>query len=156
MIRIIAGTAIAAIALIGSSAGFAGEFDKPVKARQSLMQIYSFNLGMIGAMVKGEAEYDADMAKNAADNLLAAATMKNGPMWPKGSDAGALGDMTRAKPEIWSTYPRVAEKGKALATAAANMASEAGNGLDALKAGLGEVGKACKGCHEDFRVPKKN
>ena len=155
MKRIIAGTAIAAIALIGSSAGHAGEFDKQVKARQAVMQVYSFNLGMLGAMAKGEAEYNAETATNAANNLLAAATMKNGPMWPKGSDSGALGEMTKAKPEIWAANSKVGEKSKALAAAASNLASTAGNGLDALKAGMGEVGKACKGCHEDFRVPKK-
>lgn len=155
MKRMIAGSAIAAIALIGASAGIAGEFDKPVKARKAVMQVYAFNLGMLGAMAKGEAEYNADMAKDAAGNLLAAATMKNGPMWPEGSDSGALGDMTRAKPEIWSTYPKVSEKSKALVDAATNLASAAGNGLDALKASMGPVGNACKGCHEDFRVPKK-
>jgi cytochrome c556 len=136
----------------------AGDFDKQIKARQALMQIYAFNLGQLGAMAKGDVAYDADAAKAAAGNLHAAATMKNGAMWPKGSDSSVAGQekMTRAKAEIWSTYPMIAEKGKAMAEASAQMAAVAGNGADALRGAMGAVGAACKGCHENFRGPKVN
>ena len=61
---------------------------------------------------------------------------------------------TRARreplPEIWSTYPAVGEKDQALKDAAAALAEVAGDGLDALRSKIGAVGKACKGCHDDF------
>lgn len=131
-------------------------FKKQIQARQSFMQVYAFNLGLLGAMAKGEADYDAKLAGAAANNLLAAAKMDNSAMWPAGSDAGADGlkDKTRAKTKIWSSFPEVGEKHQALTDALTTMAAEAGNGLDAVRANIGAVGDGCKGCHEPFRAPK--
>lgn len=148
---------LACAALLGSVA-WSAQADKAtegaIKARQSVMQIYAFNLGKLGAMAKGEADYDAELAAALARNLHSAATMDNRLMWPQGSGTDAYEGKTRAKPEIWSTYPAVADKAKALAAAAEKMAAEAGNDLDAVKANIGAVGGACKGCHDDFRAPK--
>lgn len=131
-------------------------FAREIKARQSFMQVYAFNLGILGAMAKGEKPYDADMASAAANNLLAASKMSNGAMWPAGSDLGADGleGVTWAKPEIWTTYPEIGEKGKALTEALTSMAAVAGDGLDAVRGNMGGVGDGCKGCHESFRMPQ--
>jgi len=67
---------------------------------------------------------------------------------------GIPGDTTRAKPEISSTSPKVAGKTKALVAAATNLASAAGIGLDALKANMDAVGRACKACQGNVRVRK--
>jgi cytochrome c556 len=58
---------------------------------------------------------------------------------------------TEALPEIWSTYPKIADAGKEYATAVNELADVAGNGLDALRSKIGGLGDACKGCHDDFR-----
>ncbi|MGB0631804.1 MAG: cytochrome c, partial [Alphaproteobacteria bacterium] len=118
------------------SAVAAEPFAKEIRARKAVMQIQAFNLGILGGMAKGNIPYDAKKAQNAADNLSAAANMKNGAMWPKGSDNVALGKRTRAKPEAWTKYSEIAPHGKALKAAAAKMASVAGNGLDAIKANM--------------------
>ena len=145
-----AGAALALLAPVSASAD--GHLEKAVKARQGLFQVYSFNLGQLGAMAKGEKKFDAKLAQNSADNLLAAVSMKNGPMWPQGSDnTGAMKGKTRALPEIWSTYPKIAEKSKALVEAATAMQAAAGS-LDGIKGAIGAVGGACKGCHDDFRA----
>ena len=81
--------------------------------------------------------------------------MKNGAMWPEGSDAEALPGKTRALKKSWTTYPEVAKKQEEFVAATEAMAKAAGGGLDAMKAALGGVGGGCKGCHEPFRVPKK-
>ncbi len=131
-------------------------FKKQIEARQAFMKVYAFNLGLLGAMAKGEAEYDAKLAAAAANNLLAAAKMDNSAMWPAGSDVDAEGlkGKTRAKPENWTTWPEASEKHQALTEALTAMAAEAGNGLEAVQANMGAVGKGCKGCHESFRAPK--
>lgn len=150
--------AIAAVTLMGSTAVMAeGPFEKEIKARKALMQVYAFNMGLLGSMAKGEREYDADLATAAANNLNAAVMMKNPTMWPEGSgaDNADLTVETRAKGEIWSTYPEIAKRGEAMAEASAALAEAAGTGLDAMKEKLGPTGKGCKGCHDDFRVPKK-
>ncbi len=146
-------------ALLTCSSGFTAEefsFQKQIEARQSIMRIYSYNLGLLGAMAKGAAEYDAKLAAAAANNLLATANMDNSTMWPKGSSADdeGLKDKTRAKAKIWSSFPEVSEKHKKLTEAVTTMAADAGNGLDAVKTNMGAVGKGCKGCHKSFRVPK--
>ena len=149
---------LAALGLVAvSTAAYSdghSKFEKQIKARNAVMQIYSFNLGSIAAMVKGEAEYDAKAAQEFADNILAAATMKNGAMWPQGSDAESLPGQTRALKAAWTTYPEVAKKQEALVAAAQAMSKVAGNGVDALKGAIGGVGGSCKGCHEKFRQPK--
>jgi len=49
----------------------------------------------------------------------------------------------------------ITEKADALKTATAALAPVAGNGLDALKGAMGDVGASCKGCHDDFRAERK-
>ena len=139
-----------------TSAQDASNFEKQIEARQSFMRVYAFNLGLLGSMAKGETSYDAQLATDAAENLLANAKMKNSAMWPAGSDADAEGlkDKTWAKAVIWSNFAEVGEKHQALTDALTTMAAEAGNGLDAVRANMGAVGDGCKGCHESFRAPK--
>ena len=59
---------------------------------------------------------------------------------------------TRALPAIWSTYPAIADKGKAYKAAVIQLAETAGDGVDALKSSVSELGKSCKGCHDEFRA----
>jgi cytochrome c556 len=129
-------------------------FAKEIKARKAVMQLYSFNLGKLGAMAKGKMAYDAKKAQAAADNLAAVANLQSSAMWPKGSDNVALGKRTRAKPEAWTKYPMIAPHGKALKAATAKMASVAGNGVDAIKANMKAIGMSCGGCHKIARGPK--
>ena len=158
MKRMIVAAMVAAGVMAGAGVAVSGEAeDKAIKARQAVMQLYSFNLGKLGAMVKGEMDYDAAQAKLAADNLVKAASIGQDAMWPEGTakeDAGMEGK-TWAKKAAWDTYPAVAKKHEALQAAAAKMADAAGGGVDAIKAAIGSVGGSCKGCHEDFRAPKK-
>ena len=79
--------AVGAAAPTGSAVA-AEPFAKEIKARKAVMQLYSFNLGILGSMAKGKMAYDAKKAQAAAENLAAAANMKGGAMWPKGSDNG--------------------------------------------------------------------
>lgn len=131
-----------------------GHLEKAIEAREALMDLYAFNLGQLGAMAKGTVAYDAAVAGSAASNLAALAALDQSAMWPKGSDVTAMPGKTRAKAEIWSTYPEISEKGKALSDASAALARVAGDGLPALQAALGDVGKSCGGCHKPFRAPK--
>jgi len=129
--------------------------DKPVAARKADMKLRAFYMGQLGAMAKGKIAYDAKVAQGAANSLLTLTKLDGSRMWPMGSGNDKLGDMTRAKPEIWSTYPEIAGKGKAYKMAVENLAKVAGSGLDALKGAIGPVGKGCGGCHKPFREKKK-
>ncbi len=121
-----------------------------IKARQGQMQIYRHNLGIIGAMAKGEMDYDAAMAHTAADNLGVAASLNAMTMWPQGSD-NASARNTNAKPEIWANFPDVGAKAADLDTALAAMAVAAGQDLNSLRGAMGMLGKACGACHKAYR-----
>lgn len=127
------------------------EIERAVSARQSLMTLFSFNLGPLGEMAKGQMDYDAETATTAAENLAALAKIDQSGMWPEGSGTEALGDETEALRVIWENHDDFTEKRDALEEATAEFASAAGQDLDALRAGIGAVGDACGACHEDFR-----
>ena len=97
---------------------------KAIKARQGQMQLYAFNIGILGAMAKGKMAYDAKKAQAAADNLVSLSNLMNVGLWPKGSDMNSpgLSDKTAAKPEIWTTYPKVVDASKNMKAGAKAMA----------------------------------
>ena len=142
----------AAIAGMATALPAAAQFAKPedaIKYRQSVMFLQGQHLGRLGAMANGRVPFDAKVAVDNADVLL---TISKLPFaaFVDGTDKGN----TRAKPEIW------AEKDKFMAGATKmqeevvklNAAAKSGN-LDQLKAAVGEVGKACKGCHDNYQKP---
>lgn len=128
-------------------------FQNQITARQSFMQLYRFNISILGGMARGDMEYDAELAAGAAGNMLAASKMNNGPMWPAGSDLSApgLAGVTAAKPDLWANMSMVGEKSQALSAALEAMAAAAGDGLGAVRSNIGAVGDGCSGCHDNFR-----
>ena len=126
-------------------------FESQIEARQGYYKLVKANFGVLGAMVKGKAEYSADKAAMAAANIQTLSQLNNGMLWPEGSDNSQL-DYTNAKPEIWENFADVQEKGGNWRSAVETLAAEAGNGPDALKASFGPVGKACKACHDDYKA----
>lgn len=147
---------VIAAGVIGTTAISDSHADKAtmsaIKARQSLMSLQAFNIGLLGGMAKGEVEYNADAATAAATNLAALAKMDQSRMWPPGSDNAALGDdVTEALPAIWAADSKIGDDAMALVEATAAMQTAAGEGLDALRGAIGPVGKACGGCHENYR-----
>lgn len=131
----------------------ADEFKNQIKARQAYMQVLGYNVGILGAMARGRVPYDAEMATAAAQNLNFAAQMNNGSMWPMGSDMDSHAD-TVAKVELWQNFSEAGGYLTDMSTATANLVGEAGNGVDAMKAAFGDVGKTCSGCHKQFRAKK--
>lgn len=149
----ILGLAAIAMASFADTAS-ADNGEHAVKARQAYMQLLTFNISQLGAMAKGEMAYDSGAAQAAADNMLAISKLNGGAMWPMGTGNDNAALKTRAKPTIWSTYPKVAEKGAAMTAALENFVKVVGNDLASLQGGLGEVGKTCGSCHEPFRAEK--
>ena len=126
-------------------------FAAGIKARQALMQVQAFNIGILGAMAKGEAEYDAEAAVQAATNIVHAASIHQPQAWAAGSDNSAV-EGTRALPALWQNFADAVEKSAELLAAAEAMQAVAGNGQQAMGAAMGRLGRACGACHEDYRV----
>jgi cytochrome c556 len=119
-----------------------------IKYRKALMVMQSNSLRPIAGMVKGQRPYDKDIAiRNAAMLELTGKMMME--TVSAGSDKGAE---TRAKPEIWSDaagFKKASDNFTAEATKLSE-AAKAGN-VDALKAQIGGVIKACDSCHDTYR-----
>ena len=65
-----------------------------------------------------------------------------------GSDKGD----TKAEPKIWAEKDKFNAAATTMQEAMAklNVAAKGGN-LDAIKAAVGDTGKACKACHDSYR-----
>lgn len=145
--------AIIAAAMFFSGMAFAHEAAadaNAIKYRQSVMKAVGGHMTGMAAVIKGEVPHKGDLKGHAAG--MAALAQMAGHVFPAGSDKGAD---TTAKPEIWSKPAEFKKAMGAFQTAAANM-NKAAQGTDskAVGAAFAELGKSCKGCHDDFRAKK--
>jgi len=143
--------AVAAV-MAGSVAFAASHGENPaVKARKAHMQLYAHNLGILGGMAKGTAEFNADAAQAAANNLASLSTLNQMSYWAADTSSMDL-ENTRTLPALWDNIPDAMAKGQALAEAASAMQAAAGS-LEGVQASIGAVGGACGACHKAYRQP---
>jgi len=122
-----------------------------IKARQGEMEVRGYSAAPLFEMAKGKMPYDAELAGKLANNLKVLLQLDIGGAWAAGTGKDKYPGKTHALPEIWSTYPKVAEHGKTYKEAVNELAAVAGTGLEPLREKIGALGKSCKGCHDDFR-----
>lgn len=147
---IIAAGAAALLATTAIAAGDSKE-EKAVEARQGLMELLVWEAGPLFAMAKGDVPYDAEVATTRAGNLVALTTYSPVSLFVPGSSTKELGDDTRALPAIWEKTDQFIEDYQTLGEKAEIVAAEAGKGAEALRAAVGDLGRACGACHDDFR-----
>lgn len=152
MKRLFLGLTLAALTSSGAVTAQEAPFAMEIKARQGIMAYRALQLGVLGGMAKGEIAYDAGVAQKAADNLAAATAMDVSMLWPQGSDHAA-NPASDVAASLWDPASDIGGKAKAMAAAVAEMQAAAGMDLDSLKAAMGPVAEACKGCHQVSRVP---
>jgi cytochrome c556 len=145
-------TALAVAALAAASASLALAQQKPeeeIRYRQSVMNVIGRAMGPMGAMAQGKAPFNAAVAqKNSAlvDTMLGLPWESFGP----GTDKGAP---TKADTKIWKETAKFKEAAENSQKAVANLAAAAKTGDEGkFKAAFGEVGKACKACHDNYRL----
>jgi cytochrome c556 len=126
------------------------QFAKPedaIKYRKGAMTVMAAHFGRVAAMANGRVPFDAKMA---AENAEIATYMSKLPF--AGFVAGTDKGDTKAKPEIWAEADKFrAAAGRMQDEMVKLNAAAKGGQVDALKAAAGEVGKACKGCHDEYR-----
>ena len=122
----------------------------PIKARQHLMENTRDAAKVIGAMQKGEKPFDAAAAMAALETWKKTAD-EAGDLFPEGSETG---HDTEAKSTIWSDRAGFDEKLSVFATEVDAAIAANPDSVEALKAATGPVFKACKGCHDGYRVEK--
>jgi cytochrome c556 len=151
------GTVLGLVAAIGLggmalAASHGGDTDPAVKARQAHMDLYSFNLGILGKMAKGEMEFDAAASQAAADNLVTLSQINQASYWVPDTDNMSTNN-TRLLPALFDNIDDARAKGQALVEASTAMAAAAGT-LEGVQASIGAVGGACGACHKAYRAPE--
>ena len=122
-----------------------------VKQRQAAMALQGKYFGPIGAMVQGKMPWDAAIVTRNATFLEQLSKMP----WDGFQASTADVKDNDAKPEIYKDPAKFKSEADKLETEMTKLAAAARSGdQNAVKAAFGEVGKACKSCHDDFRVKR--
>lgn len=149
--------AVAVLAVGLSSATVAQTIGKPedqIRWRQSVMQTLGWSMGRIKANVEGT--YNKDQVIQAANTIQALANSGSGGLFQPGTDKGKGWHETEVKPELFTNSAKLKEVGSAYNKEANELAKVAAGGdAAAVKAQFGNLGKACKACHDEFRKEQK-
>jgi len=135
---------------LGAVAGAALAQVKPdvlVKQRQSAMTLIGKYFGPLGGMAQGRAPFNAQVVQRNADYLAALSEMP----WD-GFDPSTANEKSRAKPELFKEPDKVKQGVERFQSEVKKLQSVAKTGDEgAIKAQIGAVGKACAGCHDNYR-----
>lgn len=128
-----------------------------IRARQSIMRVVALNFGPLASMAQDKTPYNKDVFQANAVRLEQVWAMDASKYFAAGSDKPVAGSkiasFTDAKAEVWS-------KGTEFKTAHDKAGQEIGKLALLAKAGdekamklqVGEIGKTCKGCHDNFKA----
>ena len=120
-----------------------------VKQRQAAMTLIGKYWGPLGAMGQGKAPYNADVVKRNAGYLNVLDKMPWDGFSPETKGTSAK---TAALPAIWNEPDKFKQAQERLQSEVAKLVEVSQRGDEsAVKAQIGATGKACGGCHENFR-----
>jgi cytochrome c556 len=141
--------------LLGATGGIAFAADSVesvIKARQQHLK----DVGAAFKSIRDETRKSApEMTQiQTAAGTIAKASTQIDTWFPKGSGPESKLE-TDAKSEIWSDPQGFAAAARTLKDEAPKLQQlAAANDLNGVKAQVGKLGGACKGCHDKFRVPQ--
>lgn len=156
MTKWLLGAALAGTLMQAGTALAEDPISEAIKHRQAGYSFMSWNMGKIKAqVVDGSVPFDAAQVAAAANVIAAIANSGMGALYPPGSAVGTGYNPTRLKPEFFDRLDEVGPIAQKFNMAANKLAEVAATGdKDAIKVAFGDVGKSCKGCHDEFRGPK--
>ena len=128
-----------------------------IRARQSVMRVVALNFGPLANMAQDKEPFNKDVFVANAARVESLWAMNPPKFFIAATDKPVQGakiaSFTDAKPEIWSQPDKFKAAYDKAGQEIAKLAQAARSGDEkAMKAAAGEVGKACKGCHDDFRA----
>jgi cytochrome c556 len=148
---------IVAAAGVTSIAMAAMKPEDAIHARQSIMRVMGLNFGPLAAMAQGKIAFNKHLFTANALRLEAVWQMDPAKYFLPGTDkpvpGSKIADYTNAKSEIWSEPAKFKKAAEHANEAIMKLARAARSGdEEAMKSAAGGVGKACKGCHDDFHA----
>jgi cytochrome c556 len=145
---------VVALAVLAGVSALAHEM-KPehlIKFRQSGYTFMAWNMGRIKAQLEGSS-YDKNEVVAAANVVAAIANSGMGALFAPGTEKGSGWHETKAKAELFTDHEGVGKVASELRAEATELAKVAATGdAAAVKVQFDKVGKACKSCHEKFKV----
>jgi len=133
-----------------SALAFAGS--DPILSRQELMEDTRDAAKVIGGMLRKQQAFDADKAMGSF-KVWQKTAAEAGGLFPEGSETG---HETEARATVWSDRDGFDEKMADFGTLVDAAIEARPESLDALNTVAGPVFKACKACHEGYRVEKED
>ncbi|MFP2768887.1 c-type cytochrome [Oceanisphaera sp. KMM 10153] len=124
--------------------------DDLVKYRQSIYQVISAQAKVMGAMIKGETDFDGEALHQRAVNMSNVGKLL-GETYVPSTKGQADSNML---PAAWEDMDGFSAKGKAFGSALQELIAVSGEpGFDEAKAkpAVGKLLKSCKACHDDYR-----
>lgn len=124
--------------------------DEAVKMRQGVLTAMKWQFGPIAAVAKGEAPFSEDTISRARYLVTLAKLAQQGFILPSSND---LVPSSKAKPSIWTSNRQFNNGWTDLITESERLLLAAQDRDPAkLKDQAAAVGKACKACHDTFRM----
>lgn len=113
-------------------------------------------IGKANKAIRDElAQSQPNLANVQTNARVIEALAKQIPSWFPHGTGQQDGVNSEARPIIWEQIPTFKQRAAGLAGAAHQTAAVAGSGnLDATRAAAGNIGLACKACHDTFREKK--
>jgi cytochrome c556 len=119
-----------------------------VKQRQAAMTLQGKYVGPLVGMLKGTVPYDANVVARNAGYLEALSKMP----WDGFAESTKGQKNTIALPVIWSDAAKFKQAQDQFQSAVAALVVASKSGDEAkVKAAIGDVGKNCGSCHDNFR-----
>ncbi|MCJ2182996.1 cytochrome c [Novosphingobium sp. 1949] len=138
----------------GAAASAASDAGDTIEAREDNFKAIAKTMKATKGELDGSSPDFSAIAANAT--TIAEKGQKILPLFPAGTGPES-GEKTEALPAIWERPDDFKAATAKLIEAAGKMRTAAeAKDLAGTKAGFGEVGMACKGCHEDFRKEEKH
>ena len=147
--RIVLGATALATFGVSVAAREPSKQEAEVEYRQSLYNVIAGNFGPLTEMASGKIPFNTADAQLRADRVAYLAPMLK-EAFPADSNGVAH---TAAKPEVWSDAAGFNTALQNLIDRSAALAAAAKSGDEArFKTAVQETGKACKGCHDKYKV----
>lgn len=121
--------------------------EEPQVVRQEMMERVGQANGVMGRMVRGQAEYDRQAAIEALETIReVAATFPE--HFPEGSETGFE---TEALPAIWDNFEDFEAKSAAMEERAAELIAAAPEDLESFQPLFEQFAGSCRDCHSTYR-----
>ncbi|WP_227370650.1 c-type cytochrome [Halomonas sp. M20] len=154
--RVVISLGVAVSLLMASSVTQAADekqIKEAIEYRQSALSVMGWNFGPLGAMAKGDMEYDAEEASMRAERVAVLAKMP----WEgfiegslrgagHGADTDALAKIADNRDDFESLQREMEDATAKLAEVAQQ------DDYAALRQQVAATGKTCKNCHDEYRA----